>query len=145
MYYKYFFRAAFYCTREKEPFEDELNNVFLYLWNMFWILSFSIFVSIGFITASSSKFCWPLMLMKSVVAIPAFLFLPIFAGWILCTFLSVLSIRFPFALAIWIGGSLLLTVLSIKNPFWFLAEIFLNFSPFFQKSCWPNNRWVKIC
>ena len=62
-----FFRFHILYAWKKQPFKAKFDSLFFYFSNIFWILSFSIFISTGFISASSSKFCWPRMLIKSIV------------------------------------------------------------------------------
>ena len=130
--YKYFFRVVFCAVWKKQPFEGELNSAVLYFSNIFWILWFSIFISMGFVIASSSIFCWPLMLIKSLITVPVFLFLQILVSWKLCTFFSLVSTDFPLSFTIWSESALLSAVFFYEKPLLiFCGNNFWLFSYFF--------------
>ena len=74
VWYSFPFIRPYFEFEKSNHSRLNLTDFFKYFWNMFWILSFSIFISMGFIFALSSKFCWPHMLIKSIVVILAFLF-----------------------------------------------------------------------
>ena len=77
-----------------KPSSLNLATHFLYFSIMFWILSFSVFISIGLISASFSKLSCPRTEMKSITFISLFLFLLVCVNWKLSTISSVGSIYF---------------------------------------------------
>ena len=128
-----FFLFHYLFSSKKAVLQGKTWKSFFYIFQTyFWILSFSIFISMGFISASSSKFCWPRMLIKSIVVILSFLFPPIFISWKLCIFWSVGSIFCPLTFVDWTNNSLFSVNFFRKIFFWFVVEIILDLFSFFS-------------
>ena len=94
----------------------DIATYFFFFSSMFWILSLSIFNSIGFISASSSKPCWPCIEMNSITSTSCFRFAPIHVNCKLYTFFFVVSI-FP-------------ADFSIVKLFWLTEDIIFDLSCF---------------
>ena len=124
------FSVSFLIALEKcSPSRVNLTGGFLYFSNIFWILSFLIFILWGLFLHHLQSFvgllCW---WNQQLSFLPSFS--PNFVSRKLCTFWSVASVFFPLTFAI----NLFSINFLIKNLFWFVdffGFFFLFFFFFF--------------